>query len=84
MNAGSRAALAAAAVVCASSPALAQTVTAGVTPSYPPAYVWRQDVYVIAPPVMSPILTQRVAYPDLPKVRHPERSRTLRSLVSIR
>jgi hypothetical protein len=59
-------------------PAAAQVVTETVVQSYAVAYPWRQDVYVIAPPVMSPIVQQRVAYPDLPLVRHPETARILR------
>jgi hypothetical protein len=59
-------------------PAAAQVVTETVVQSYAVAYRWQQDVYVIAPPVMSPIVQQRVAYPDLPSVRHPETARILR------
>lgn len=64
--------------VAALSPASAQTSTTTVVTTYMTAFPWRQDVYVIAPPVMSPILVQHVSYPALAPVRHPERARVLR------
>lgn len=71
------------ATLIAVAPAAAQVVTETVVQSYAVAYPWRQDVYVIAPPVMSPIVQQRVAYPDLPLVRHPETARIMRRRVIV-
>ena len=66
----------------ASGSAFAQTRV--VTQTYATAHPWQQDVYVFAPPVMSPILAQRVIYPALPLIRHPERARTMRRLSTLR
>ena len=58
--------------------AAALSPTSAQTAAFTSAYPWRQDVYVIAPPAMSPIAEQRVSYPAFAPVRHPERPRVVR------